>query len=133
MKTWHMLYGMVWLNFGAMVLSHVGGDPRLALAHAVLGAGCLGLSVVNLVTLTRTACPPRLKRIARAQVVMLVLAAVTGGVMAALAPAPVSAWLKLAHFTVAAAALAQSASVATGHDMWAGGETGTSSARAGGR
>jgi hypothetical protein len=120
MNTWKSLYGMIWLCFATLFVAVFDPIPHKAHAHGVLGIAVLVLAFRNRAVLTRLACPARLKRIAAATANLCVFALLTGGVMAV--PQLKDTWilyvLKALHIFAIGAIVAQTASVATAHDVW---------------
>ncbi|MCK9460810.1 MAG: hypothetical protein M0R80_14320 [Proteobacteria bacterium] len=121
MTTWKALYGMVWLCFATLFVAVFDPIPHKGHVHAVLGIAVLVLAFRNSAVLARSACPARLKRISASTAKICVFALLTG---AALAVPQLEAhkWIvyviKAFHIFAIGAILAQTASVATAHDVW---------------
>ena len=124
MKLWQRLYNAVWLAFFCCVLMPRSLGPKPgAVAHILLGLAMLGLAAANAKALAALAVPARLKRVSQVAaklsgfqlVIGLALGAVTHMLPEQKIVASVLYW---AHVVAAFAILAQSASVATGYDMW---------------
>jgi uncharacterized membrane protein len=124
MPFWKRLYNTVWLAFFTCALVPPWMGPSLGWpVHALLGLGLLALTTANARRLAALAVPPRLQRISRVTSRLALFQVVVGlamGVVAHHAPGlPVVRPALIAiHVVCALAILAQSASVATGYDMW---------------
>ena len=118
MKTWQALYGMIWLNFFVLLVGTLDAIPFKAHVHGVLGLGVLALAMRNRAVVTKTRAPARLKRIAVAMVMTSTLALLSGILLAI----PPLAFLRIVwhvlHMLAIVAVTTQSASLATGFDMW---------------
>jgi len=124
MPLWKRLYNTVWLAFFACALTpswlgaSIGGP-----IHALLGLGLLALTISNARRLAGLAVPPRLQRVSRVTsriaLVQVIIGMVLGGVTHFAPGLPVVRPAMIAiHVVCALAILAQTASVATGYDMW---------------
>jgi hypothetical protein len=121
MKTWHALYGMVWLCFATLFVAVSDPIPNKARVHAVLGIAVLLLSLRNRAVLSKSTCPARLKRIAAATAGISLFSLITGVVMAVPSLTEhmgIFYALKVFHILAIGAILTQTSSVATAYDVW---------------
>lgn len=130
---WQRLYGMVWLAFFANAIVPRFFGKYVAPVHAVLGITVLVLARVNAKRIAALQVPDRIKRISQGVVATSTMGAVFGIALAVMRRLPgMPEWGgSLAdglHITTALAILAQSASLATGYDMWEEKEIGPSTA-----
>jgi hypothetical protein len=121
MKTWHALYGMVWLCFATLFVAVFDPIPYKGHVHGVLGIAVLALAFRNRAVLNQSTCPARLKRIAAATASICVFALITGAVMA-VPSLKAHTWifngLKVFHILAIGAILTQTSSIATAYDVW---------------
>jgi hypothetical protein len=124
MALWRRLYNTVWLAFFCCVFlpRWMGAFPGFPI-HSLLGVVLLLAAQANSSKLQALGVPERLKRISKVIAAFSLFQLVLGaalGVLAHFAPTMVivSTIVKSMHVVIALAMLAQSASVATGYDMW---------------
>jgi len=123
-KLWQRLYSAIWLAFFccALVPATLGaiiGPP----VHALLGLAMLAIAATNAAALAKLPVPARLQRVSKTSAglsgLQLVLGVALGAVTHFIPEVKIAASvLSGAHLVVGLAILAQSASVATGYDMW---------------
>lgn len=117
------LYLLLWLALAqiALVLVPI-GSPYIVDAHAAIGIAVVGLAHVNFAKLRRSAAPDRLKRIARATAILATAQLALGLALIAAfrfdVAVPGAEAVGFVHALIALGILAESASVATAHDMW---------------
>jgi hypothetical protein len=124
MKLWKRLYNTIWLAFFSCVLiprwmGPYAGPP----VHVLLGLAMLAMTRSNAQRLAALPVPPRLQRISKATSGFALFQAVGGlalGAVTHLIPSipVVGSVLRGAHVVCALTILAQTASLATGYDMW---------------
>lgn len=124
MPLWKKLYRTVNLAFlcCAVVPVWLGYSIGLPI-HTVLGLTLMAFATLNWRQIETIPVPPRLRRVAKALVVMCAVAVVTGLGLAAISHIPdAPTWarptLLVPHVIAAFAGFAKTASLATGHDMW---------------
>jgi len=129
MKTWQLLYAMIWIAFVEFLLAMTPtGDRRpLVLAHIGLGVGIVVLAFVNFTRLRATRVPGRVKRIAKSTATLSLAAGVLGVLLAVrlgatwalpLVGITVYGAIAFLHVVNAFAILTQAAAVAIAYDMW---------------
>jgi multisubunit Na+/H+ antiporter MnhF subunit len=132
MRTWSVLYGVVWASFFQIflivllvsVLPTNGGLLYMATIglHLVIGLVVIALASVAFRLLRKTNCPDRLKRISRVTAILAGFQGVLGIVLYGLMRLNVAAiWqdvVLLLHVAIALAIIAQASSTATAFDMW---------------
>jgi hypothetical protein len=134
MQLWQRLYAMIWLTFFACTLIPRWFGKYTVIAHVVLGVLILGLSLANKKTLAGKPAPDRLKRISAAVAGLAAAQAVLGLTLGGLMrwqelPSWVASVLDGFHVVFSLTMLAQSASLATGYDMWEEKEIGPAPAK----
>ncbi|MCK5037770.1 MAG: hypothetical protein KAS16_01610 [Thermoplasmata archaeon] len=119
MKLWQSLYAMIWLAFLEIliVLDPIQDIKYSLFIHLFLGIGIVILAIYNKKKLYETDCPDRVKRIAGVILTMSIIAGITG-ILIRWDPMDLGRLLHFLHVVVSLAIMAQSASCATGYDMW---------------
>jgi hypothetical protein len=126
MKIWASLYAFVWVSFFeiAFIVLRMYGYRDLVHVHLILGIALIFWAQFNSMEVQKTQAPARTKRVSKAVVGMSVGAAVTGLILYLpyldidIGIHDFICGLVLIHILFAFAMFAQSASVATGYDMW---------------
>jgi hypothetical protein len=132
MKTWSVMYGLVWASFAQIFLivfllsvvpsSGTMYDATIGL-HILIGVIVIALAGVSFRLVRKTACPDRIKRISRVTMILGGLQGVLGIILYALIrlyPGATSAQevVLLLHVVTALAIISQASSSATAYDMW---------------
>ncbi|MEK6851436.1 MAG: hypothetical protein AABY30_02735 [Candidatus Thermoplasmatota archaeon] len=129
MKTWALLYALIWIAFLEFLLVMTPAADRgpFVLLHIAVGVIIVALSFVNFQRLRATQVPGRVKRIARSTVQLSVAAGVLGVLLAfkvgstwvlPIVGITVYGLLDFLHVVNAFAIITQAAAVAIAHDMW---------------
>ena len=133
MKTWSLLYGMVWAAFlQILVILFPVTDAISTGVHMVLGAGILGMAYLAHGRVAASQCPPRIKRVTSTTFKLAVLQAALGVALFAVMGAgdaydSVQLAIRFLHAVNALAIITQASSSATGFDMWEEKEIGSPS------
>jgi hypothetical protein len=115
---------MVWLGFFEFILvwAPVSNMAPLAYVHAALGVVVFVVAYSNSSNLRKTACPARIKRIAKATVGFTVFEGLLGALLfvseRGMLPDLVTSGASFLHLAAAVAIVTQAASTATAYDMW---------------
>lgn len=129
MKTWMLLYAMIWIAFleFLLVMTPTGDSAVLVYLHIAVGVVILGLAYYNFDQLRTTRVPARVKRIAKSTFSLAVVAAVLGllirfdigaGIEIPLTGITILGFLLFLHVVNAFAIITQAAAVAIAYDMW---------------
>jgi hypothetical protein len=124
MKTWALMYGMIWVAFFQIiiVLFPVAGQWATDIVHGGLGVILLFFAYTINKQVKVTSCPARVKRIVAATFRFSILQAVLGAVLFALLLANVGGialeFVEFLHVAVAITIITQASSSATAYDMW---------------
>jgi hypothetical protein len=124
MKTWALMYGIIWVAFFEIIiiLFPFAGQWPTNLLHAGLGAVLLALAYLISKQVKETACPARVKRIAKATLSMSIFQSALGILLFALLVSNIGGlvlgFLQFLHVGVALTIITQASSSATAYDMW---------------
>jgi len=124
MKTWAMMYGMIWVAFFQIiiVLFPVAGEWPADIVHAGLGVILLFMSYGINKQVRATTCPARVKRIVGATFRFCIFQAVLGVVLFTFLLESVGGveleFVQFLHVAVAITIITQASSSATAYDMW---------------
>ncbi|HKZ98551.1 MAG TPA: hypothetical protein VJ326_03040 [Thermoplasmata archaeon] len=123
------LYLLLWLALAQIALALVPiASSYIVDAHAGVGIAVVGLAHMNFAKLRRSRAPDRLKRIARATAILATAQLALGLALFAAfrlgVAVPGTEWIGFVHAIIALGILAETASVATAHDMWEKAELG---------
>lgn len=131
MKTWSVMYGLIWAAFAQIfliifLLSVVGSSGTLYDAtigvHIIVGIIVIGLAGYSFNLVKRTGCPDRIKRISKTTAILAGFQAVLGLILYGLIRLNVSMTIQdvvlLLHIVTALAIISQASSSATAYDMW---------------
>lgn len=124
MKTWAMMYLLIWVMFLDMlivlfpVLSYL---DNLDL-HMAVGIAVLALAFLVFRDIRRSACPERIKRIIKSTLQLSVFDGLLGLVLylgaQSVFTVPVHEFFVFLHFGVAIAIITQASASAAAYDMW---------------
>ncbi len=131
MKTWSVLYGLIWAAFFQIFLivfllslSPTGTmyDATIGL-HIVIGIIVIALAGISFRLVQKSGCPDRIKRISRVTMILAGFQGVLGIILYAVMhfyPSASTAIdvVLLLHVGTALAIISQSSSSATAYDMW---------------
>jgi hydrogenase maturation factor len=132
MKTWSVLYGLIWASFAQIFLivfllsvvpsSGTEYDATIGL-HIVIGIIVIALAAISSRLVRKSGCPDRIKRISRTTMILAGFQGVLGIILYALMQFYSSATtaqdvVLLLHVGTALAIISQASSSATAYDMW---------------
>ena len=124
MKTWHLMYLLVWLSLVQIVIilfPVIGTTPSYDL-HLIVGIGVISLSIYVFTMVRKTGCPDRIKRITRATAILGIFQGLLGIPLYLSLRFTISLPLQniilFAHLITGIAIISQSSSSATAFDMW---------------
>ena len=124
MKTWSLLYGLIWVAFAQIL---IGVIPALQFLiaygiHPLVGVLVLVLAYLAYSRVRSSGCPDRIKRITKTTFILAVFQGILGVVLYASfyvnLGATVVAVIDFVHVANALAIITQASSSATGYDMW---------------
>jgi hypothetical protein len=122
MEVWKPMYLMIWIALFQILFILFSPLPYSEAVHVLIGIAILGLAFHVSLTVSRTSCPDRIKRITKATRNLAVL---QGALGIALAVGIALSWgslygnvVSVLHVANAVAIIAQASSSATAYDMW---------------
>jgi hypothetical protein len=124
MKTWKMMYLVIWMVFLQIIFIMFSPLPESfnVAVHLAIGAAVFGLAVLVARGVSASSCPERIKRITLTTRNLAALQGVLGVVLAAGDALSLgslfSSGVGLVHVANALAMITQASSSATAYDMW---------------
>ena len=124
MKTWTVMYALVWVAFLQIliILFPVLGKNTTYYLHGVVGLIVVGIAMYAYALVKRTSCPNRIKRISKTTAILGVVQGILGvALFAGLTMNLGSTFQNIIlflHVVNALAIITQAASSATAFDMW---------------
>jgi len=125
MKTWSLLYILVWVAFAQILIGVITLlQPLITYGvHPVIGVVVLVLAYLAYSHVKPTACPDRIKRITKTTFILSVFQGILGAILytlpyVGLANGLVFGLVDLLHVVNALAIITQASSSATAFDMW---------------
>lgn len=124
MKTWTMMYLLIWVAFVQILLIMfpvLGSFPTYDL-HLVVGVAVISLAYTVYSRVSKTDCPARIKRITKTTAYLGVFQAILGLILYLVLRfamgVPFTDLINFIHVAVAIAMITQASSSATAFDMW---------------
>lgn len=124
MKTWTMMYLLIWVAFLQILIIMfpvLGSFPTYDL-HLVVGVAVIGLAYTVYSRVSKTNCPARIKRITKTTAYLGVFQAILGLILYLVLRfamgVPFTGFINFIHVAVAIAMITQASSSATAFDMW---------------
>lgn len=134
MKNWVIMYALIWASFFQIIiiLFPALGTNVAVYLHTGFGVVVLFLAGYSFRRVSKTACPPRIKRITKATAILGGVQGILGAILLGMiyfgASPTLQEFVVFLHAVNALAIITQASSSATSYDMWEGKEYVTSEA-----